>query len=383
MMGVLWFSVFIILGLIMRKLKFPIRFSVIPLLLLLVLSVLRMFIAVEVPGSVIILSETVYPAIVNFLRYEIISHRIFGLPINAISVFVFVWIAGTVFLTSRYANQNIGRFRPVINWLGRSVRDEYAESLLSEIIGSDKNFRVYRNGCFVTAGATAFKPYIILPEVDFPPDELRVILLHEWKHIQDKDYLTGIIVNLISFLFWWNPMVYVLKQNFRFATELKCEQFAVSNKQDFHHFLDGLLLLDDLEKGKINKAMERGAVNSFISDGDGLSDRLKVLALRKESPHRQMFTNVCYSVFIFTAFIASYMLTILPAFWESPDVPVSIENFNWEESEHLDIFRVEENFLVDNGDGTFSFYIDGQFVMYIDNTHDIFSVLPILARDSD
>jgi len=88
-MGVLWFNAFILLGLTMRKLKFPVRFSVTHLLLLLVLSIFRMLVAIEIPGSVVILSETIYPAVVNIARYEIIEHRVFGLQVNVINIFIF------------------------------------------------------------------------------------------------------------------------------------------------------------------------------------------------------------------------------------------------------------------------------------------------------
>lgn len=304
MMGLLWFNAFIFLGALMRRIKSPIKFSVVPLLLLLILSVLRMIIAIEIHGAKVIFSETFYPAIISFLRYEIVSYRVFGLPINAISVFVVIWITGTVWLSARYAYVYISRFYPSINWLESCKRDKHAESLLTDIIGSDKHFHVYRNGCLSTAIVTAFKPYIVLPEIDFSDDELRVILLHEWKHIQDKDYLTGIIVNVICFVFWWNPAIRILRKNFRFAGD------------------------------------------------DGLPDRLKVLALRGESRRKRILTNVGYSIVIFALFIASYMFIVFPAFWIPQDVPLA-EDFMGEYSESGEIFMAEENFFIDNGDGTF------------------------------
>jgi beta-lactamase regulating signal transducer with metallopeptidase domain len=381
-MGVLWFNAFVILGLILRKMKYPIRFSVVPLLLLLILSVLRMFLAIEIPGAVIILSETIYPAIVTVLRHEIISYRLFGVSINVLNIFIFVWITVTVWLTARYAYIYIGRFNPIMRWLGSYDRDVYAESLLAEIIGTDKHFHVYRNKCFSTAIATAFKPYIILPEVEFSPDELRVILLHEWKHIQDKDYLSEIIINIICFVFWWNPLVYVLRNNFRFAQELKSDQFAIANKKDFHHFMKGILLLEESEMQKANKRMAYEG-NSFIGNDDGMADRLKILALRGEPRSKRTLTNVVYSIIFLVLFAASYMFVILPIFWESPDVPVSADDFLDEYLEYGTVFRSDENFLIDNGDGTFSLYIDGSFVMNIDGNADTVNWLPIRERESD
>jgi len=381
-MGVLWFSVFVLLGLLIRKLKFPIKFSVVPLLLLLVLSVLRMFVVVEMPRSVIILSETIYPAIISVLRYEIIAYRLFGLPINAISIFVVIWIIGTIWLTVRYVREYAGTYRPMAKWLSSYDRDESAESLLSNSIGHDKHFHIYKNDCCSTAKAMDFNPYIILPEeVDFSPDELRVILRHEWKHIRDKDYLIKIMVNLVCFLFWWNPMVYILRRNFSFATELKCDQFAVSNKQDAMHFLKGLALLQAYEKSKANKRMAHKVTNSFI--GSSEADRFEVLVRRGYSRKKRILSNVCYSIIILGLFFASYAFTILPIFWESPDIPVSAEDFMGEYREGGGIFRPGEIIAVDNGDGTFSVYADGLFVKYIDATHEVFATLTVFARESD
>ncbi|MCL1882712.1 MAG: M56 family metallopeptidase [Defluviitaleaceae bacterium] len=381
-MGVLWFNAFVLLGLLTQKLKFPIIFSSVPLLLLLVLSILRMFVAIELPGAVVVLSETLYPAIVNFFRIDIVSFRPFGLPVNIAFVCIFTWVAGAVWLTAKYAHEYVGRFPGLLRWYVTMPRDEHAESLLTEIIGNDKHFRVFRSKAFSTPVATAFKPFIILPKINFSDDELRVILLHEWKHIQDKDYLSGIIVNLISFVFWWNPVVYILKKNFRFAVELKNDQYAVSDENSFTSYLEGVRRVRDSEKKKIGHGL-----NALVKADDGLKDRILVLVKRDEMwnkfRHRQILTNAGYSIFIVALFFASYMLTVLPAHWESPYVPVTAENFRAEYREGGDVLRTEEIFLVDNNDGTFSYYVDGIFMMYVDADSNLLNWVEIRARESD
>jgi beta-lactamase regulating signal transducer with metallopeptidase domain len=309
-----------------------------------------------------------------------VSHHLLGFPINIATLLICVWIARTLWLIVRYADNYIRRYRSLIRWYKNYPRDAYAESLLLEIIGSDKYFRVYRNGCFNTPLAVAFKPYIILPEVDFSPDELRVILLHEWKHIQDKDCITDIIVNLITFVFWWNPLVYILKRNFSFAMEQKSDGYAVSSRKEFHHLIDGLVKLEDFENEKAVACMNYEVGNSLVDATSELKDRISVLILRNKSRRRRIFTNTCYSIIIFTLFFASYMITILPAFWESTDIPVSAEDFLSEYREAGGIFRPDVNFIINNTDGTFSLYINGQFVEYIDETYELFNWLPVYKR---
>ena len=363
---------------LMRKSAFPIKFSPIPLLLLLTLSILRVFVVINIPNAMRIFSESIFPTIINLIRFEIVS--LFGFSINAVSIFICTWIFVAVCLNVRYLYDYIGNFRPIMNWTERCERDEYAESMLADIIGSDKQFYVFRNGSVSTAMATAVKPYIILPKIEFPPDELRIILLHEWKHIQDKDYLTGFIIDIICCVFWWNPMVYILRKNFRFAIELKCDQFSVSSKKDFKHYVKGHLLLEIAEDERINSRL----TNAFVSNDEEYNDRFKVLLLlvkQGASRNKRILNNVFYSSVIVALFFMSYMFVILPISWESPDVLVSAESFTEEYSEGGGIFRSDESFVVDNGDGTFSLYIDGQFVKYMTGIGENFRFLPVRERE--
>ena len=375
-MGVVWFTAFILLGLLMRKAKYPIIFSVVPLLLLLVLGVLRMFIMVNVPFVVVVRSETIYPAIVNFFRLVIVP------PVTITHVLIFAWVAVAVWLTVRYAHDYISKYHHLMKWWVTLPRDEHAESLLREVIGNDKKFRILRSAAFSTAVATAIRPYIILPEVDFTDDELQVILLHEWKHIQDKDYLTDILIELISFVFWWNPVVYLLKRNFDFAAELKCDGYAVSNKKDFHHLLDGLVKIDSARKEKARSLNAGNALSGRTAD---FVDRLTTMAMRceKSSRKRRLLTNVGCSVLIICLFFGSYAFVVQPSV-ASPYAPVTGENFHWEDRERGDVFNMAELeiYVIDNDDGTFSYYINGVFIMYLDYGHDFLQWVEIRTRES-
>ena len=381
-MGVLWFSAFVIMGLLIQKMKFPIIFSTVPLLLLLVLSILRMFVAIEIPGAAVILSETLYPTIVNFFRIEFVPYRLFGFPINIAFVFICVWVVGAVWFTIKYAYEYTGKFPGLLRWYVTMPRDEHAESLLAEIIGNDKHFHIFRSNAFGTPVATAFRPYIILPKIDFTDDELRVILLHEWKHIQDKDYLSGIIVNLISFVFWWNPVVYILRKNFRFAIELKNDQYAVSDEDAFTSYLEGIRQIRNSEKGKIGHGF-----SALVKADDGLKDRILALAMRDEmrnkSRRRGTLTNVGYSTMIVVLFLASYMFIVLPAQFDSPHVQDVVADFMEMYSEGKGTFRTEEIFLVDNNDGTFSYYVDGIFAMYVLADSELLNWVEIRARENN
>lgn len=173
-------------------------------------------------------------------------------------------------------------------------------------------------------------------------------------------------------------MVYVLKKNFEFAKELKCDHYAVTNEEDFDNFLGGLSLLNNP-----HSRIKHGAVNNFVSDGDNLADRLEVLALRNaDSKSKRILTNAFCSIVIIALFIASYSFTILPLFSVPPDIPLT-EDFAVEYNEDGGAYRAEESLIFDNGDGTFSLYIDGQFANHLDDTSETFNWFPVRTREGD
>ena len=382
--GILWFNLFILLSLPMRRFKFPVKFSLTPLLLLLILGTARMFAVIERPNSILITSATLYPAIINFSRIEIMSHLVFGFPVNIFNLFFCLWITVTVVLIIRHLKQ-INDTRPEIQRMNRWPRDEKAEGLLREVIGPKKKVRVFRTDVVKIPMATAFKPYIVLPNVTLPDEQLRLILMHEWKHIQDKDILVRHVVDIICYMFWWNPFVYLLRWNFSFVRELKCDMYAVANKEDFENYLHGILKLYAHREEKKRSFTVDGA-DMLLTGNKEFKERLKLLAIRDESPKRRMLANIVSSIVIVAMLTMSYVFLIQPAFHGGPDSLMPADSFT---DDYLfgdgGIYMAGDFYIVENEDGTFSLYIDGQFAGYntecIDN--EFFRLFPVRQREEN
>jgi len=217
--------------------------------------------------------------------------------------------------------------------------------------------------------------------VDFTQDELRTILKHEWQHIRSKDYLITYFVHLLCCIFWWNPFVYVLKSNVFFAQEVGCDHFTIVTSKDLKYFTNALLRI-------YKKPLEDNSTilgNAFVSLKNSDIDRYELLALRFSGKPRKkrVLAHVCFYIVIGALFVSSYLFVVLPVFGES--------NF-----EHVDIgkpidctyrekaYRAEETFIIDNGDGTFSFYIDGQHIgdrSAEEVSQDVFTFFPTFTRE--
>lgn len=71
-----------------------------------------------------------------------------------------------------------------------------------------------------------FKPEILLPTstLKLSENELQTILLHEWTHIQRKDYLLHLLCLMATSLHWINPFAWILKKRHVIEREKACDE---------------------------------------------------------------------------------------------------------------------------------------------------------------
>jgi len=171
----------------------------------------------------------------------------------------------------------------------------------------------------------------------------------------------------------------VLKRNVFFAQEVSCDVFTIKTIKDLKYFSSALLRLYE----KPNKDESAIPGNAFVNLKNPDLDRYELLALRFDGKPRKkrLFAHVCFYLAVGALFVFSYMFIILPATWASPFEHIDIDkpiDCPYNEGSYV----AEENFIVDNGDGTFSLYIDGQ---HMGDTEDIrqefFVFLPILTYE--
>ncbi|MEM8901079.1 MAG: M56 family metallopeptidase, partial [Bacteroidota bacterium] len=71
-----------------------------------------------------------------------------------------------------------------------------------------------------------FKPEILLPSstLSLSEEEIHTILLHEWTHIQRKDYLLHLLCLMATSLHWINPFAWILKKRHVIEREKACDE---------------------------------------------------------------------------------------------------------------------------------------------------------------
>lgn len=79
----------------------------------------------------------------------------------------------------------------------------------------------------VPFGVGLFQKAILLPENHYTDEELYYILLHEYTHFQNHDIPIKFMVSIFCCIFWWNPIVYLLKADLEQMLEIKCDTTVV------------------------------------------------------------------------------------------------------------------------------------------------------------
>lgn len=363
------FNIYIFLIAVIRPRNiFLFRFGIIPVILLIAACIFRLIFFVELPFTKVLRSEVIYPAVLDFFTAEIFEIHVYELLFA-------VWIAGSIYYLQKYIRQLI-----FLNKLANSLietQDERIISCMNEITAeSGKNTKVkivQSNEISVPMIAGFFKPVIYLPYTNFTDVDLKNILMHEWIHFLHKDAWTKLFVNLISVVFWWNPFVHILKNELSQTLELRCDLSIISRMEHENHliYLESIIKVIKYANNKsLHKLRSAVGITQLVSinGNENMTQRFEIILNYLSCKKRNMLSSVIVCVFILLSVVASYGFVVQPAHI-APEV-----------TEHDDVYIItpETSYLVQNEDGTYSVYIDNNYMGTIENRYDEqFSSLPV------
>ncbi|WP_425447251.1 M56 family metallopeptidase [Dethiothermospora halolimnae] len=150
---------------------------------------------------------------------------------------VSIWILGlmTVLLGNlsgyiRFLKQLKTGYRPAT---------DKENKIFYKLLNGRKGVKLVRNR-FVTTPMLIglFKPYIIIPDVDFNEKQLKNILLHEISHLRHFDIGIKWLTMVATSIHWFNPFMHFFKKEINHACELACDEAVIkklnsSEKQDY------------------------------------------------------------------------------------------------------------------------------------------------------
>lgn len=384
LMAILWFDLFILLGRFMRhKLDVFLNYNLYPLLFLVLLSVIRLFAPVETSFTIVLRSQKLFPVLRNTLTKEI--GTVFGLPITFFAAIVSFASLLAIMLLARL----IWKIRKDIRTVSRlrTLEDARIVQLMREVAaesGSRQRYRLAVSRVESTPLISGIlRPTIVLPEkvLTLSDEELRFILRHEWQHCLNKDLLLRVCIDVLCCVMWWNPIVFLLRQDLEQTLELKCDVNLISRmteveKTDYLKLILKIVALfpEYYETQSLRTAIHfRGAAaKTQTQDEDNLEQRFHLI-LQHGARNRKL--GVMLVLLLTTCFLLSFCFVIQP-YYSAPT-----EDY-FETPDDVVVQPTPENaFILEHSDGTRSLYIYGNYVRGLsaeeleNKTHELLPVI--------
>ena len=306
--ALLWSSLLIVAIYLLRHTRFKQHFGVLPMVLLYLFCVVRLFLPLEFPHTLIAADDVIYPYIYNLLTQK--RTMLANKPL--VLILCVVWLLGFCVLLFRYARQYCKAIHNVERYA--EPWDERTNTLLKQVQQQTRR-TIKVHGYTATSVESAFgigviRKRIILPNKDYTEAELRYVLLHEYTHFLNHDTVVKLLVTLFCIIFWWNPVVYLLQKDLEQNLEIKCDLSVARTLCGKERATYLRTILSLMKQSDRKHRIPFAAAALFRTDADAaIKERFETVMAYSANRRNRVASAVFTSVFT-VLLIASY--TVLP-----------------------------------------------------------------------
>ena len=347
LMSVLWSSLIILVAHLLRRKAFFLRRVGAPVLVVFyLLSVGRMVLPVEFPFSREVPLRSWFSTAVQAVCIE--EHQLgdFGwtwaqaacLCWAAVGIILLLWFSFRYWRAVRRMTQSLAR-DPLAEEILQSIRKESKRSLKVQVFRSER--------ASTPMGVGIFRREIILPCGEIPAQELEYILRHEYTHFLHGDLWVKLLTQVYCCLFWWNPLVYLLRRDLPQILEIRCDMavtkdYTVSQKAEYLQ-----TIVNSLKRmGKERDTSRQFLVSArLLASEDSLSlvERFRLISGGQE-PRRLMAASLV------TGALCLLFVSYLFIFQSAYDPPE--DDFFSELSASIQIPSFTDAYVIKHADGT-------------------------------
>jgi TonB family protein len=163
-------------------------------------------------------------------RSYMLTHAPAPVPVDRV---VWLWMSGALLalvpvVTGAFAARRIAR-------RAAPLRDNGWSELLGEIATPRRRLRLPQllisSEVLAPLTCGVMRPRILLPAAarEWNAHRRRAVLLHELAHIERRDVATQLVVHIIAALWWFQPLVWLLRRGLRAESEMACDASALGS----------------------------------------------------------------------------------------------------------------------------------------------------------
>lgn len=191
------------------------------MLAILLAVVIRTFFPLEFWYTKAVFIEEVLENFFEMLSYPVWNFGNFELLVQ--HCLIFIWLIGILAALGLWyrSYRNYARYLavcPELSW--EKLSRQY--SLRREDYKGIEEIRIIAdsNGGFPHVFGLKRK-YLVLPDIPFQGQQLHYILLHELMHMQKRDIIWKMFIDILCIGFWWNPVFWYLRKELNELLEMR------------------------------------------------------------------------------------------------------------------------------------------------------------------
>lgn len=198
-------------------------------------------------------------------------------------ILFYVWMLGAIIFTAKEIYVYMSFSKKLKN-ISHLIQDE---SIITSLEICKKRLNINRKiilkECsFIRSPMITgiFAPVIIIPKMNQHLDKLEIVLTHELIHYKRKDLWIKIMALIANVINWFNPVVYILRNEINIICELSLDEQIIKNMDKVKRKYYGEIILEQIEYSQ-NKSLSLGA--SVCKSRRELEKRLKNIIFFKKS----------------------------------------------------------------------------------------------------
>lgn len=359
LMSLFWSDVCILLFCLLRRRYAVLRdYGFAPLFCLLAFALVRFFIPVELPFTVIVPSYRVLPAIQTALW----EPGFLGLSwygwLGA------VWGVVTLVLLLRLMlGILVQRLR-----IAAMPRSDNAVALQAVAAILPPNVRwkptvVISPEISVPSVTGFFAPIFLLPTFPLSQRHLEEILRHELGHFAGRDAWIKLWISIFQAIFWWNPLVYLLGKDLSYLLEVRADAYATRRRTEEERINYLEAVTEVVRQLGLPQKQNSSQPLSLHRSGkrDEIYERMQLVFAKAPRPRRKGLVVIC----LLALLLVSYAFVLQPR-----GFPTEKESFSQADPENA--------YLVLTSEGQFKLYINGEYYKTLNQEDLIYSSFNLL-----
>lgn len=334
------------------------------LVLLLVITSVRLAFPINMPFSISLYSHKVLPFLVDWLFTDISFFNLMlyqSICIVAILVSVILFIIFIVKYKKFYKHILI-----------ESRPSHKLEELLSSIDSSASRLQIR----FINANISPFiigftRPLIIVPCDVYTDEELELVIRHEIIHYLEKDSQIKLLIELLTCLLWWNPLIYVIRSKINYALEISNDARLSGSLNEERRIEYAQCIVQTARHAICTNS--RFAIPFAHATEANIYTRINYILNRDSNSTKIISKNIRWALIIMPLIIL-LSFAIIPEPW-GVDPEADANSFSLEYDLNM---NPENSFLIDQGD-FYTLYIDGHKIGDLSHPDEEFKNIRIFS----